>query len=113
VVNHFSDNIIVMYLGKIVEKAPSDELFENPAHPYTKALLSAILIPEAGANKNRISLRGELSMPIEPPDECRFTKRCDYYCADCDKGTPPLMEVSPKHWVACHLVGAGGRGLRI
>jgi peptide/nickel transport system ATP-binding protein len=113
VVNHFSDNIIVMYLGKVVEKAPSDELFENPAHPYTKALLSAILIPEAGANKNRITLRGELSMPIEPPDECRFAKRCNYYCADCDKGTPPLIEVSPKHLVACHRVGAGRRGMRI
>jgi len=105
VVNHFSDNIIVMYLGKEVEKAPSDELFENPMHPYTKALLSAILIPEAGANKDRITLRGELSMPIEPPDECRFAKRCNYYCAECDKGTPPLIEVSPKHWVACHCIG--------
>ena len=107
VVNHFSDHIIVMYLGKEVEKAPSDELFNNPLHPYTKALLSAILIPEAGANTDRIQLRGELSSPIDPPDECRFAKRCNYYCKDCDKGIPPLIEVSPEHFVACHLVGAG------
>jgi len=112
VVNHFSDNIIVMYLGKEVEKAPSDELFANPTHPYTKALLSAILIPEAGANKDRIALRGELSMPIEPPDECRFAKRCNYYCEACDKGTPPLIEVSPKHWVACHCIGPGRNTLK-
>ena len=108
VVNHFSDHIIVMYLGKEVEKAPSEELFLNPMHPYTKALLSAILIPEAGGNADRIQLRGELSSPIDPPDECRFAKRCNYYCAECDKGIPPLVEVSPNHFVACHLIGAGG-----
>ena len=113
VVNHFSDNIIVMYLGKEVEKAPSDELFANPQHPYTKALLSAILIPEVGANKDRVALRGELSMPIEPPDECRFAKRCNYYCGECDKGTPPLIEVSPKHWVACHCIGPGRNTLKL
>jgi len=106
VVNHFSDHIIVMYLGKEVEKAPSDELFFNPMHPYTKALLSAILIPEAGANLDRIQLRGELSSPIDPPDECRFVKRCNYYCAECDKGTPPLIEITPNHFVACHRISA-------
>ena len=113
VVNHFSDNIIVMYLGKEVEKAPSSELFINPMHPYTKALLSAILIPEAGANKDRIQLRGELSMPIEPPDECRFAKRCNYYCEECDKGTPPLIEISPRHWVACHCIGPNKNTLKL
>ena len=113
VVNHFSDNIIVMYLGKEVEKAPAEELFLNPMHPYTKALLSAILIPEAGANKDRITLRGELSMPIEPPDECRFAKRCNYYCEACDKGTPPLLEVSPNHWVACHCIGPDRNTLKL
>ena len=106
VVNHFSDRIVVMYLGKEVESAPSEELFTNPLHPYTKALLSAILIPEADANKDRIQLRGELSSPIEPPDECRFVKRCNYYCVDCDKGIPPLIEVSPNHFVACHCIDA-------
>jgi len=113
VVKHFSDNIIVMYLGKEVEKAPSDELFANPMHPYTKALLSAILVPEAGANQERITLRGELSMPIEPPDECRFAKRCNYYCAECDQGTPPLLEVSPNHFVACHCIGPNKNTLKL
>ena len=107
VVKHFSDTIVVMYLGLEVEKAPAEELFANPMHPYTKALLSAILIPEDEANKERIALRGELSMPIDPPDECRFAPRCNYYCEGCDKGRPPLIEVSPKHFVACHLIGQG------
>ena len=104
VVNHFSDDIIVMYLGQTVEKAPAEALFENPLHPYTKALLSAVLVPEAGANKSRIALRGELTSPINPADECRFAKRCNYYCGACDKGTPPLREVMPDHFVACHCV---------
>ena len=93
VVKHFSDSIIVMYLGQAVEKAPADEMFENPLHPYTRALLSAILIPEADANQERIALRGEPSMPIDPPESCRFAPRCNYHCAGCDKGIPPLIEV--------------------
>ena len=105
VVNHISDNIIVMYLGKAVEKAPTEELFNKPLHPYTRALLSAIFIPEADANQERIQLKGELSSPINPPDECRFAKRCMYYCEECDTGIPPLAEVSPGHYVACHRVG--------
>lgn len=104
VVNHFATNIMVMYLGQAVEKAPAEELFENPLHPYTKALLSAVLVPEVGGNKERIQLRGELTSPINPPDECRFAKRCNYYCNECNKGTPPLLEVSPDHFVACHRV---------
>ncbi|NLT40209.1 MAG: ATP-binding cassette domain-containing protein [Clostridiales bacterium] len=104
VVNHFSENIMVMYLGQAVEKAPAEELFANPLHPYTKALLSAILVPKVGANKARVQLRGEITSPVDPPDECRFAKRCNYYCSDCDKGTPPLIEVSPNHFVACHRV---------
>ena len=113
VVKHFSDSILVMYLGLIVERAPSDALFENPMHPYTKALLSAILVPEAGVNMERIQLRGELSMPIDPPDECRFAPRCNYYCAECDKGTPPLIEIAPNHWVACHCIGPGKNTLKL
>ncbi len=100
VVNHFSDDIAVMYLGKIVEKAPSEELFANPLHPYTKALLSAIPIPELGAKKERILIKGEITSPINMPDECRFIKRCDYACEKC-KAIPPLEEVSPGHFVAC------------
>lgn len=111
VVKHFSDNINVMYLGRSVEIASSDELFANPLHPYTKALLSAILIPEADIEQKRIELHGEISSPIDPPDECRFAKRCSYYCKDCDKGVPPLVEVTPNHFVACHRVGPNGEPL--
>ena len=113
VAKHFSDNIIVMYLGQEVEKAPSNELFRNPLHPYTKALLSAVLVPKVGANKDRIALRGELSTPYDPPDECRFAKRCNYYCSACDKGTPPYVEVSPDHWVACHCIGPDRDDLKL
>ena len=76
VVNHFSDDIAVMYLGQIVEKAPAEELFENPIHPYTQALLSAIPIPELGHQRQRVQLTGEITSPIEPPEECRFYKSC-------------------------------------
>jgi peptide/nickel transport system ATP-binding protein len=103
VVNHFSDEIVVMYLGKIVEKASAEQLFENPLHPYTKALLSAIPIPELGAKKERILIKGEITSPINPPDECRFKKRCTYAHDKCDK-LPDLVEVSPNHFVSCHLV---------
>lgn len=101
VVKHISDDILVMYLGRVVEKAPVDELFANPIHPYTKALLSAILIPELDANPERIQLRGEVMSPLDPPNECRFASRCDYACSECMKGEPPLVEVSPNHFVAC------------
>ena len=104
VVNHFSDEIAVMYLGQLVEKAPAEEMFANPLHPYTKALLSAIPIPEVGAKKQRILLKGEITSPIEPPDECRFAKRCMYACEKCTGSCPGLREVSPGHFVACHLV---------
>lgn len=101
VVNHFSDDIAVMYLGQIVEKAPAEELFENPLHPYTKALLSAIPIPELAAKRERIVLRGEVISPIDLPDECRFKRRCYCECGDCAAAVPQLKEVSPNHFVAC------------
>jgi peptide/nickel transport system ATP-binding protein len=104
VVNHFSDDIAVMYLGKIVEKATAEELFEHPRHPYTQALLSAIPIPVLGAKKERILIKGEITSPINPPDECRFMKRCNYASDRC-KSLPPLEELSPGHFVACHLAG--------
>ena len=103
VVNHFSDEIAVMYLGKIVEKAPAEQLFENPLHPYTKALLSAIPIPELGVKKERILIKGEITSPIDPPDECRFRKRCAYAYDKCGK-LPELVEMMPNHFVSCHLV---------
>ena len=105
VVNHFSDDIAVMYLGQMVEKAPAEELFANPLHPYTKALLSAIPVPDLHYHQERILLRGEISSPIDPPDECRFAKRC--YCSEevCKNGCPGLREVTTGHFVACHLIG--------
>lgn len=104
VVNHFSDDIAVMYLGQIVEKAPSEELFDNPIHPYTQALLSAIPIPELGHRRERVKLKGEITSPIEPPQECRFAKRC-LYCDEkiCKSAIPQLIEVKPNHFVACPL----------
>ena len=104
VVNHFSDDIAVMYLGQIVEKAPAEELFRNPLHPYTEALLSAIPIPSLHNRRKRIVIKGEITSPIEPPDACRFAKRCSRCCEACNQGNPPLVEVSPGHFVACHLV---------
>ena len=103
VVNHFSDEIAVMYLGQMVEKAPAEELFANPLHPYTKALLSAIPIPDLDHKTERILLRGEISSPIDPKDECRFKKRCFATCDKCDGCAPVLREVSPGHFLACHL----------
>ncbi len=104
VVNYFSDDIVVMYMGQIVEKAPASKLFENPLHPYTKALLSAAPEPIVGAQKKRILLKGEITSPLDPKDECRFAKRCNYYCEACNKGCPSLIEVEPEHFVACHCV---------
>ena len=104
VVNHFSDEIAVMYLGQMVEKAPAEELFANPIHPYTKALLSAIPIPDLDHKTNRIILKGEITSPINPKDECRFKKRCFACCEKCYAESPVLKEVSPNHFVACHLV---------
>lgn len=101
VVNHFSDEIAVMYLGQIVEKAPVEELFANPLHPYTEALLSAVPIPSLHNRRERITIKGELTSPIEPADECRFAKRCRYAAECCHAGTPPLVEVKPGHFLAC------------
>lgn len=104
VVNHFSDEIAVMYLGKMVERAPAEELFANPIHPYTKALLSAIPIPDLDHKTERIILKGEITSPINPKDECRFRKRCFEACENCSHGVPTLKEVSPNHFVACHRI---------
>lgn len=105
VVNYFADDIAVMYLGQMVEKAPAAELFDNPLHPYTKALLSAIPIPEIGRKPQRILLKGEIASPIDPKDECRFGRRCNCAFEPCGKCSPKLKEVSPGHFVACHCCG--------
>lgn len=107
VVRYFSDDIAVMYLGQMVEKAPSDEIFASPTHPYTKALLSAIPIPVVGKEKPvRTLIKGEITSPVNLPDECRFRGRCDV-CQDiCKKGNPGLVEIAPSHFVACSVVAA-------
>ena len=101
VVNHFADDIAVMYMGRMVEKAPAEELFENPMHPYTKALLSAIPIPDIHTEMNRIVLKGEVTSPIDPKPVCRFASRCPYVKHECIVSEPVLTEISPDHWVAC------------
>ncbi len=101
VVKHISDEIVVMYLGKIVEKAPAKRLFQNPVHPYTKALLSAIPVPDPDYKAKRILLEGELTSPIDPEPGCRFAKRCPYATAACRKEDIPLKEVEKGHLVSC------------
>ena len=101
VVNHFSDDIAVMYLGKLIEKAPSEELFAHPTHPYTQALLSAIPVPSLDNRRERILLKGEITSPIEPPKACRFANRCPYATDRCRSEEPQLKEISPGHFVSC------------
>ena len=98
VIKHISDNIGVMYLGQMIEKAPKKDIFQNPLHPYTVALLSAIPSTNVREKKNKIILKGEISSPINPKDGCRFSPRCDV----CHQKTPVLQEVQPNHFVACH-----------
>lgn len=104
VVKHISDEIMVMYLGVMVEKANAKALFQRQYHPYTKALLSAIPRAKLGAGKNRILLKGELTSPVEPPPMCRFAPRCNYARDKCYASQPTLEEVGPNHTVACHFV---------
>lgn len=103
VVRHFSDEIMVMYLGQVVEKAPAKQLFKKPLHPYTQALLSAIPVPDPDYNVERILLRGELTSPINPEPGCRFAKRCKHARPECLGSTIPLREIEPGHFVACNL----------
>ena len=104
VVKHISTEIMVMYMGNCVEKAPAKELFENPLHPYTKALLSAIPIPDISMRSKKIQpIRGEVASPIDPAPGCRFAPRCDFCRQDCTGSSIPLVEVSEGHFVACRL----------
>ena len=104
VVKYISDDILVMYLGQMVEKCSSKELFENPLHPYTKALLSAIPSPDLDDQRQRIELKGELTSPINPKQGCRFAARCQY-ATDACRQPQELREVSPGHFVSCCRVG--------
>ena len=110
VVNHFSDDVAVMYLGRMVEKAPSETLFANPGHPYTQALLSAIPVPRIHNRPERLLLRGEITSPINPEPVCRFVNRCNYAIPICSKEEPGLIEIEPSHFVACHRVGELQKG---
>ena len=101
VVNYFSDEIAVMYLGQMVEKAPAEELFDHPMHPYTQALLSAIPIPSIRNRKQRIILKGELTSPVDPKPVCRFADRCIYATDRCRAAEPQLTELTPGHFVSC------------
>lgn len=103
VVKHISDDIAVMYLGVLVEKCNTKELFKHRYHPYTQALLSAIPIPKINAVRDRVILKGEISSPIEPPDMCRFAPRCNFCKEICYQSNPPLVEVEENHFVACHF----------
>ncbi len=103
VVKYVSHDICVMYLGQMVEKSSAVNLFRNPVHPYTQALLSAIPVPDVDYQKKRILLKGELSSPINPKPGCRFAVRCNYAKPECFQVQPELKEVEPGHFVACHL----------
>ncbi|MBX3014938.1 MAG: ATP-binding cassette domain-containing protein [Caldilineaceae bacterium] len=112
VIKHICDQVAVMYVGKIVELAPTRELFNNPLHPYSEALLSAIPKPDPRAKRARIILEGDVPNPARPPSGCYFHPRCNYAKDLCTQAEPPLQEVKPGHWAACHfanelsLVGA-------
>ncbi len=103
VVKHVSDRVGVMYLGKLVELAEGGELYARPLHPYTRALLSAIPIPDPKARKERIILTGDVPSPINPPQGCRFHTRCPEAMDICSRQMPEFIEAQPRHWVACHL----------
>jgi oligopeptide/dipeptide ABC transporter ATP-binding protein len=108
VVEHISDRIAVMYLGKLVETARDRDLYLNPKHPYTEALLSAVPIPAPGGRERRKSrklIQGDVASPINPPSGCRFHTRCPKIKEECRRVDPPLIEIGPEHQVACLLSG--------
>lgn len=106
-VRYLATNVAVMYLGQIVEKAPTEELYENPLHPYTRALFSAALPAHPDIQREEIILRGEVPSPINPPPGCRFHPRCPMAMDVCSAQVPINLEAAPGHWVACHLYGEG------
>jgi peptide/nickel transport system ATP-binding protein len=103
IVEHLTHRVAVMYLGKIVELAPKRQIFAAPKHPYTQALLSAVPVPEPGAARQRIILKGDVPSPINPPAGCRFHTRCPYAFERCRREEPPLRAILSGHLAACHL----------
>ncbi|MEA2849639.1 MAG: peptide/nickel transport system ATP-binding protein [Rhodospirillaceae bacterium] len=106
-VRHMADHTVVMYLGKIVEQAPTAALFEDVRHPYTRALFSAVLVAGPGRQEEEIELKGEVPSPLNPPSGCHFHPRCPWVMPRCSQQEPALREVAPGHAVACHLFDGG------
>jgi oligopeptide/dipeptide ABC transporter ATP-binding protein len=102
-IRYMCDRVNIMYLGKIVESAPKNTLFNHPRHPYTEALLSVIPIPDPKVKREKVSLAGEIPSPANPPQGCRFHTRCKYREAICEAQEPPLIDLGGEHFVACHF----------
>ena len=103
VVEHICHTVGVMYLGSLVEYAPTDDLFAEPLHPYTKALFSAIPVPDPGHQMDRVVLEGSIPSPADPPSGCKFHTRCPHAMAVCREEEPAWQEIKPRHFCACHL----------
>ena len=108
VVRHFSDRVAVMYLGRIVEIAPTEELFTSPRHPYTQALLASIPLPDPRRRADPLPLSGELPSPLDPPSGCHFHPRCPYAMPHCRTQSPPRYDVGPEHYATCFLLESAG-----
>jgi oligopeptide transport system ATP-binding protein len=103
VVEHISDRVAVMYMGRIVEMATDEELYQNPLHPYTQALMAAVPIPDPEISREKILLEGDVPSPLNPPEGCTFHTRCPEANKICSNEIPDLRDLGGEHWIACHL----------